>query len=93
MSTRADLRTDKPYRRIRVEPTTGYLGAEVSGVDLSKPLDDETFAEIKRAGRATDHKARLHKRRSGPRDECETSAVGQGVPCDARKRERREFAG
>jgi len=49
MNVRADLRTDQPYRRIRVEPTTGYLGAEVFGVDLSKPLDDETFAEVKRA--------------------------------------------
>ena len=35
--------------RIHVRPVTGYLGAEVSGVDLSKPLDDETFAHIHRA--------------------------------------------
>ena len=33
------------YARIEVRPLTRHIGAEVSGVDLSR-LDDETFAEI-----------------------------------------------
>jgi taurine dioxygenase len=37
------------YRRIDVKPVAGACGAEVGGVDLSQPLDDETFAEIHRA--------------------------------------------
>jgi taurine dioxygenase len=36
------------YQRIRVEPIAGALGAEIEGVDLAD-LDDETFAEIRRA--------------------------------------------
>jgi taurine dioxygenase len=39
---------DQTYRRIRVEPLAGSLGAEVSGVDLAN-FDDETFAEVRRA--------------------------------------------
>jgi taurine dioxygenase len=34
------------YRRIRVEPIAGALGAEVLGVDLSQPQDAETIKEI-----------------------------------------------
>ncbi len=34
------------YRRIRVEPIAGALGAEVLDVDLSKPQDAETQKEI-----------------------------------------------
>jgi taurine dioxygenase len=37
------------YQRIGISPLSGTFGAELSGVDLSKPLDDETFAEIRRA--------------------------------------------
>ena len=37
------------YRRIAVAPIAGALGAEISGVDLSQPLDAETVAEIRRA--------------------------------------------
>lgn len=37
------------YQHIQVRPLTGCLGAEVSNVDLSAPLDQETFAEIKHA--------------------------------------------
>ncbi len=33
------------YARIRVEPVTGAIGAEVSNVDL-RDLDDDTFAEL-----------------------------------------------
>ncbi len=37
------------YRILDVAPAAGALGAEVGGVDLSAPMDDETFAEISRA--------------------------------------------
>jgi len=36
-------------RSLMVEPVAGALGAEVSGVDLSGPLDDATVAAIRRA--------------------------------------------
>ena len=39
-------RTNEFYRRIEVKPVTPRTGAEVFGVDLSSPLDDETFDEI-----------------------------------------------
>ncbi len=34
------------YKHIQVHPVAGALGAEVTSVDLSNPLDDETFSEI-----------------------------------------------
>jgi taurine dioxygenase len=34
------------FRRIAVEPLTGACGCEIEGVDLSKPLDEETLAEV-----------------------------------------------
>ncbi len=37
------------YERIEVRPIAGACGAEVFGVDLSKTLDDETFAEVRKA--------------------------------------------
>ena len=37
------------YEHIDVRPMAGACGAEISGVDLSEPLDDATFAEINRA--------------------------------------------
>ena len=37
------------YDRICVSPIAGALGAELSGVDLSRPIDNATFAEIRRA--------------------------------------------
>jgi taurine dioxygenase len=37
------------YRRISIKPLAGSLGAIIHGVDLRKPLDDETYQEIKRA--------------------------------------------
>ncbi len=37
------------YDRIAVTPIAGALGAEIGGVDLAAPLDDETYAEIRRA--------------------------------------------
>ncbi len=38
------------YRGFEVEPISGALGAEVRGVDLAN-LDEETFAELRRAWR------------------------------------------
>jgi len=40
---------ERGYERIAVEPSSGALGAEVTGVDLSAGVDDATFAEIHRA--------------------------------------------
>ena len=37
------------YQNITVEPLSGALGAEIHGVDLSQPLDNQTFSEIRRA--------------------------------------------
>ena len=41
--------TERKPKRIGLIPTSGALGAQVTGVDLSQPLDDETFAEIEQA--------------------------------------------
>jgi alpha-ketoglutarate-dependent taurine dioxygenase len=41
--------SDAGYARIKVEPTSGALGAEVAGVDLAAGVDDAAFAEIQRA--------------------------------------------
>jgi len=37
------------YRHIRVDPISPYLGAEIGGVDLSRPLSEAVFAEVRRA--------------------------------------------
>jgi len=37
------------YSRIKVEPSSGALGAEVTGVNLAAGVDDATFDEIHRA--------------------------------------------
>jgi taurine dioxygenase len=37
------------YTRIRVEPLSPALGAEVHGIDLAQALDESTVAEIRRA--------------------------------------------
>jgi taurine dioxygenase len=37
------------HQHIRVEPMSQHVGAEITGVDLAAPLDDETFAEIRHA--------------------------------------------
>ncbi len=39
----------RTHQRIGIRPASGALGAEISGVDLSRPLDDDDFAEIKQA--------------------------------------------
>ncbi len=36
------------YKHIRVEPLSPALGAEIRGVDLGEPLDDDTIAEFHR---------------------------------------------
>jgi taurine dioxygenase len=43
------LNLNTQYERIEVKRIAGALGAEIFGVDLSKPLDDATFAELHRA--------------------------------------------
>jgi len=47
-ATSAEKDLSPKYTRIQVEPTSGCIGAEVSGVDLAD-IDDETFDEIHRA--------------------------------------------
>lgn len=37
------------YHYLNVEAHSGALGAEITGVDLTKPLEDDVFAEIHRA--------------------------------------------
>ena len=37
------------YQRIRVEPLSEAVGAEISGVDLTRPLGNEIFSEIRHA--------------------------------------------
>ncbi|SVC65643.1 uncharacterized protein METZ01_LOCUS318497, partial [marine metagenome] len=37
------------YQKIGVHPVSGALGAEISGVDPSQPLDEDVVAEIKSA--------------------------------------------
>src|SRR5476651_1674330 len=37
------------YRRIKVEPYTPVIGAEISNIDLSKTLDQETVDEVRHA--------------------------------------------
>jgi taurine dioxygenase len=37
------------YEHIDVNPVTGVFGAEISGIDLSEPLDDALFEEVNRA--------------------------------------------
>ncbi len=37
------------YARIKVDPVTPVIGAEISGIDLSQPVDTETAAEIQKA--------------------------------------------
>ena len=49
MSKAAQAASGGDYTRIGVHAGSGALGAEITGVDLSKPLDDATFAEIRRA--------------------------------------------
>ncbi len=49
MDRNAKLASHRHYERIGVHPRAGTLGAEIVGVDLSKPLEDAVFAEIEHA--------------------------------------------
>lgn len=50
MSAARNLRQEpSAFERITVAPVTPVIGAEIGGVDLSRPLDPETFAEIRQA--------------------------------------------
>jgi taurine dioxygenase len=40
---------DTASTRIEIRPMAGALGADIGGVDLSRPLDDATFGAIERA--------------------------------------------
>ena len=37
------------YQKIRIDPLSPIIGAEVSGVDISKPLDKDVLEEVNRA--------------------------------------------
>jgi taurine dioxygenase len=40
---------DAPYTRFTVTPVAPTIGAEIGDIDLRRPLDDETFADLNRA--------------------------------------------
>jgi taurine dioxygenase len=40
---------DRPYTRFALEPVSPTIGAEVTGVSLAEPVDDELFEELNRA--------------------------------------------
>jgi taurine dioxygenase len=43
------VRKSEIKKHISIRPLTGALGAEIDGVDLTQPLDEETFDEIHQA--------------------------------------------
>lgn len=46
-----------PYETIQVKPSTAVIGAEVSGIDLTKPLGNQQFQEVHDALMAQDRKS------------------------------------
>ncbi len=49
VSLRPSNRWNREYHRITVQPATSITGAEISGVDLSRPLDADTLGEVRTA--------------------------------------------
>ena len=45
----AAVKDTRPYTRFQTRPMCGALGAEILGLDLSKPLDEGLKAELRRA--------------------------------------------
>ncbi|WP_405904166.1 TauD/TfdA family dioxygenase [Streptomyces sp. NBC_00656] len=41
--------TNAPYKRLAARPVTSLIGAEITGVDLTVPLDEELREELRRA--------------------------------------------
>ena len=41
--------TDDQYRHIQATPLAPTFGAEITGIDFSKPVEPEVFAEVKDA--------------------------------------------
>jgi hypothetical protein len=41
-----------PYQTIEVRKLTPHIGAEIAGVDLSRPLGNQQFQEVRRIGAA-----------------------------------------
>ena len=37
------------YTRIQIAPLAPTIGAEIGGIDLARPLDDDTYADVHRA--------------------------------------------
>ena len=50
------------YQTFEVTTLTPHIGAEVHGVDLSKPLSNEQFSEIYQAWLERERRARESKR-------------------------------
>ena len=44
-----DSHRGAPYRTIEVSPYSPHVGAEIGGIDLTRPLADEQLAELRRA--------------------------------------------
>jgi len=49
MSSAAQVQEQQTYHRLTVEPVTPTIGAEISGIDLSRGIDEETAQEIQKA--------------------------------------------
>lgn len=43
------IQNKRQYAGINVKPLSGTLGAEITGFDLSQPIDDKVFAEVREA--------------------------------------------
>ena len=37
------------YKKVEVDPLSPIIGAEVSGIDISKPLDEDVLEEVNKA--------------------------------------------